>query len=843
MIKFHSIPTWFFDKIILEYPKLVIICFLVVTSFLGYKTKDFKLDASAETLVLEDDKDLRYSRLINSRYGENDFLFVTYTPRKDLFSDNALTKLKQLRGELRELKSVSSVVSILDVPLLESPPVPIKELASNVQTLESATVDKRLAKIELSKSPIYQNLLISPDLKTAALQINFPIDETYRDLLTRRNRFREKQADGPLSDTQKAEFEKVTRQFQNHRDMMRESRHKDIVEIRAIMDNYRQDAKIFLGGVSMIADDMVSFIKNDLKIFGIGVFFFLIVTLSIIFRKLRWVMLPMLCCGFSAISMMGLLGLFGLEVTVISSNFISLQLIITMAITIHLIVRYRELSQKDPEADQRKLVYDTVRLMLRPCLYAGLTTMAGFGSLLLCNILPVITFGWMMIAGITVSLFVTFLLFPAGVMLLNKETVKPKFDVKFSLTSILAKFTQGHGTMITVISCIAFIISAVGISKLVVENSFIDYFKHTTEIYQGMKMIDRDLGGTTPLDVIVEIEKPEALSPATTSGTDTGNTDEFAEFDEFDKVIDNDKYWFTSEKMDHVKKIHDYLDGLPETGKVLSIGTMMQIAEKLNSGKPLDNFKLALLYSELPAEFKNIVLNPYVSLEHDQVRFSIRIIDSEKSLKRNELLKRIHNDLIGKLGLKEKNVHLTGMLVLYNNMLQSLFNSQILTLGITVLALICMFLILFRSLKIALIAIFPNLLSIGVVLGFMGWLKIPLDMMTITIAAISVGIAVDDTIHYIHRFKQEFKVDQNYINAVHRSHGSIGYAMYYTSLTIIIGFSILVLSNFIPSIYFGLLTGLAMFIALISALTLLPQLIVFFKPFGPEPVSLTEAKT
>jgi len=848
MIKFHSIPTWFFNRIILEYPRLIIICFLVVISFLGYKAKDFTLDASAETLILEDDKDLRYSRQISSRYGENDFLFVTYTPKDDLFSDNALAKLKQLRDELRKLKSVSSVVSILDVPLLESPPVPIKELASSVQTLESPTVDKRLAKIELSKSPIYQNSLISPHLKTTALQVNFPIDKIWRDLLTRRNHFREKQVDGSLSTAEKAEFEIVTRQFQNHRDIMRESRHKDITKIRAIMDNYRQDANLFLGGVSMIADDMVSFIKNDLKIFGIGVFIFLIVTLSIIFRKLQWVILPMLCCGFSAISMMGLLGLFDWEVTVISSNFISLQLIITMAVTIHLIVRYRELSQKNPQADQRELVYDTVRLKLKPCLYAGLTTIAGFGSLLLCNILPVITFGWMMIAGITVSLFVTFMLFPASVMLLNKETVKPKLDVKFSLTSILAKFTQRHGSLIMVISCIAFMISAMGISKLVVENRFIDYFKHTTEIYQGMKVIDRNLGGTTPLDVIVEIEKPESsLSPDASSDKspdkskdaskeNTESADEFAEFDEFDKAIDDDKYWFTSEKMDQVKKIHDYLDGLPETGKVLSLGTMMKIAEKLNSGKPLDNFKLALLYSELPAEFKNIVLKPYVSVENNQVRFSIRIIDSEKSLKRNELLKRIHNDLIGKLGLKEKNVHITGMLVLYNNMLQSLFNSQILTLGITVLALMCMFLILFRSIKIALIAILPNLLSIGVVLGFMGWLKIPLDMMTITIAAISVGIAVDDTIHYIHRFKQEFKIDQNYFKAVHRSHGSIGYAMYYTSLTIIIGFSILVLSNFIPSIYFGLLTGLAMLIALIAALTLLPQLIVLFKPFGPEPV-------
>ncbi len=836
MIKFHSIPTWFFDRVILEYPKLVIICFLVVTSFLGYKAKDFKLDASAETLMLENDKDLRHSRLINSRYGQNDFLFMTYSPENDLFSNRSLAKLTRLRDELRQLKFIASVATILDVPLLESPPVPIKELSANIQTLESPAVDKELAIIELGGSPIYRNLLVSPDLKTAALQINFPIDKTFEALIIRRDQLRDKQAEGSLTETEIAELKKVTNRLQKHRDMMREKRHRDIATIRGIMDNYRQGAELFLGGVSMIADDMISFIKNDLKVFGLGVFFFLVVTLSIIFKKPRWIFLPMFCCAFSAISMIGFLGMFGWEVTVISSNFISLQLIITMAITIHLIVRYRELLQENPETEHRKLILDTASLMLKPCLYTGLTTIAGFASLLFCNILPVITFGWMMIAGIIVSFAVTFLLFLAGVTLLKKGTPPVRLSLKFSFTSILARFTEANGPLIMVISFLAFIISAIGISKLVVENSFIDYFKNTTEIYQGMKVVDQNLGGTTPLDVIVEFNEPGESAPIAASGTDQKNEDEFDEFDEFDKAIDDDKYWFTSEKMNQVKKIHDYLDGLPETGKVLSLGTMMKIAEKLNDGKPLDNFKLALLYSELPDEFKNIVLTPYVSIEHNQVRFSIRIKDSEKTLKRNEFLKRMQHDLTVKLGLNKDNVHLSGIMVLYNNMLQSLFNSQILTLGITVMALMGMFLILFRSLKISFIAIFPNLLSIGVVLGVMGWLNIPLDMMTITIAAISVGIAVDNTIHYIHRFKQEIKVDGNYIKTVHRCHGSIGYAMYYTSITIIIGFSILVLSNFIPSIYFGLLTGLAMLIALIAALTLLPQLIVLFKPFGPEPI-------
>jgi predicted RND superfamily exporter protein len=834
MAIFSSLITRFFDKVIIERPKLIILLIVAAVAFLGYQAKNFRLDASSETLVLENDKDLRYSRLINSRYGLQDFLVMTFAPKDDLFSDKALANLSHLCDEIRALKGVSSVLSILDVPLLESPPVPIKELAVNIQTLKSPTVDKALARAEFENSPLYRNLLVSSDLKTTSLLIYFPVDEVYKDLLIRRNQFREKKATKGLSAKEAVEFKKVVKQFDLHRDRMRKKRHQDIVEIRAIMDNFRQDAELFLGGVSMIADDLISFIKNDLKVFGLGVLFFLILTLGIIFKKIRWVFLPMLCCAFSAISMIGLLGLFGWEVTVISSNFISLQLIITMAITIHLIVRYRELCIKNPEAEQRELVLDTVKLMGKPCLYAALTTIAGFGSLLLCDILPVINFGWMMSAGILVSLVMTFLLFPSVSMLMPKVTMSNNKKSHFSLVPLLARFTEAHGTMILVASGIALILSAVGITRLTVENSFIDYFKHTTEIYQGMRLVDQDLGGTTPLDVIVDLEKTEVTEPAATSESSMKMNDEFEEFDEFDEAQSQDKYWFTSDKMARVIKIHDYLDSLPETGKVLSLGTMVKIAEKLNGGKPLDDFQLALLYTKIPLKFRDMALSPYLSLANDQVRFSIRVRDSEKSLKRNQLLKKINYELVNKLGLKQDRVHLSGMLVLYNNMLQSLFRSQILTLGVVILALIVMFTILFKSIKIAFIAIFPNLLSIGIVLGVMGWLNIPLDMMTITIASISVGIAVDDTIHYIHRFAQEIKIDQNYIRALHRCHGSIGHAMYYTSVTIIIGFSILILSNFIPSIYFGLLTGLAMFIALIAALTLLPQLITVFKPLGPE---------
>ncbi len=834
MTKRHLLLTAFYDKLILNYPGIIIVCILAAIAFLGYKARDFKLDASAETLLLESDEDLRYSRLIKSRYGGYDYLLMTYTPRADLFSDEVLEDLAQLKKELIQIDSVSSVVTILDIPLLESPPVPVKELIANLQTLQSPTVDRELARAELQNSPLYRNLLVSPDLKTTAIQINFWTDAVYANLIARRDRILIKQTLSPLTSAEIAEFKRVTAELKKGRDERKEVRHRDIARIRAIMDNHRQEAQLFLGGISMIADDLISFIKKDLKIFGIGVLFFLIVALGVIFKSKRWVIIPILCCAFSAIAMMGLLGMFDWQVTVISSNFISLQLIITMAITIHLIVRYRGLALSNPGAAHRDLIAETIRVMITPCLFAALTTIAGFGSLLLCNILPVRTFGWMMIAGICVSMGITFLLFPAGLMLVAKKAPRAKKEPKYSLTAALARLTDRFGKSVLVVSAVLFILSAVGISKLVVENSFIDYFKDSTEIYQGMKVIDQQLGGTTPMDVIVELEaggmSPSEKNPAEKTGDEEG----FDEFEEFEKKIEDGRYWFTADRMALVKRIHDYLESVPEIGKVLSLGTMLKIAESMNNGKPLDNFQLALLYGELPDRFKRLVLEPYVSVKHSQLRFSVRIRDSQKSLNRDALLKQIRTDLTGKLGLREENVHLTGLLVLYNNMLQSLFESQILTLGVVVLMLLAMFILLFKSFKLALIALVPNLLAISVVLGFMGWMKIPLDMMTITIAAISIGIAVDNTIHYIYRFKNEFKISQNYLKTMHYCHGSIGYAMYYTSVTIIIGFSILAFSSFLPTIYFGLLTGLAMLIALLAALTLLPQLLITLKPFGPQ---------
>lgn len=831
-----------YDRWILEYPRLVITLIILLVAFLGYEARKLEVDASAETLVLEDDKDLRLTREVNARYGSPDYLIITYSPKEDLLLPSTLKNIKALKDELTALEGVKSVVSILDVPLLESPPMPVKEMVKNVRTLESPETDMELAKKEFLTSPIYRNLMVSPDFKTTALQVNLPEDELFRTLLNRRNKLKEKLKDGDISEPEKLELRQVLVNFKIHRDKLRIKQHDNIARVRKIMDGYRHEADLFLGGVSMISDDLITYVKNDLKIFGTGVMLFLVVTLWIIFRQLRWILIPLLCCLFSVVSTSGLLGMFSWEVTVISSNFISIQIIITMAVTIHLIVRYRELLAANPDSDQRQLILDTVTSMAKPCFYAIITTMAGFSSLILCNILPVINFGWMMSAGIGVSLVLTFLIFPTVLILMKKRPANTAFENHFILTKLLARFTESNGKLILWLSGSLLLLSIVGGSMLIVENSFIDYFKDSTEIYQGMSVIDRQLGGTTPLDVVVDFRDDEpdsnpgpAQDPLQGNSEDSLSDDEFDDFEEeFEAEKGKAQYWFTSRRMEEVEKIHDYLDSVPETGKVMSLGTMLKVGRTINKGESLDNFKLALVYNELPERFRKIILTPFVSVEDNQVRFSIRVRDSDKELRRNELLKRIRRDLSTKLGLSEERVKLTGLLVLYNNMLQSLFNSQILTLGAVVAVLMFMFMVLFRSFKISFIAIAPNLLSVGTVLGFMGLVGIPLDMMTITIAAISVGIAVDDTIHYIHRFRKEFAISGNYMETMHRCHRSIGYAMYYTSVTIVIGFSILVFSNFIPSIYFGMLTVLAMLIALISALTLLPQLIITLRPFGPE---------
>lgn len=822
-----------YHNYIIRYSKLVLAVLAIVIVMMVSWASHLEIDASAETLLLQNDKDLEFSRDVAKRFEAQDILVVTYSVKDDLLNQKNIDNIKELSSKISKVRIVESINNIINVPLLQSPVKPIKELVKDVPNLESKGMDKELAKKEFLTSAIYKKNLVSPDFKTCAISVNLKRDNKYFELLKDRDKYSKLKLDRKLSRVEQLEYNEASLKLKKYREKLRLINHKSIVDIREILTNFMQkhpDIELHLGGVEMIADDMVEFVKSDLTTFGVLIILLLLIVLYILLKAVEWVVVAVVIATISLIITSGLLGLFGWEITVVSSNFISLQLIMNISLIVHLVIKYKELHVEHPEETQRNLVVNTVVSMSKPSFFVVITTIAGFSSLVFSNILPVINFGWMMSIGIVVSLISTFLLFPIILMLFGKRDVN-ETDVDSELiVHKIANIAYNYKKSILFTSLLVVLFSITGSTKLRVENSFIDYFKEDTQIYQGMSLIDNKLGGTTPLDVVLTFKegKSEVVSASVVQEEDEELDmfeDEFGEESEEDKQ----KYWFTQSKMQTIKKVHDYLDSLEPIGKVLSLATMGDVIKVLNEGEDADGLMLALLYKELPQKYKKIILSPYVDINSNQVRISTRIIDSMPKLERDLLIKKINSDLAEMLDANYEEFRLSNILIMYNNMLQSLFDSQIKTIGIVVLILFAMFLVLFRDLKIAIIAIIANTIPVSVIFGFMGWLDIPLDMMTITIAAISIGIAVDDTIHYTYRYINEYKESSgNAKVSLYNAHGSIGRAMFYTSAIIIIGFSVLVLSNFLPTIYFGLLTIMAMFMAIVADLLLLPVLLLMF---------------
>ena len=814
-----------YKKIIINYSKTTLVFILLILSFFLFFSKNFKLDASSDALLLEGDKDLQYLREVNERYGSKDFLVLTYSPVLDFSNNETIINLEFLKSKIKKLSWVESVVTINDVPLLQSTEEPLMERLKNYKTLSHPDINKKRGFEEILNSPIYKNYVISEDGKTSGIVIYIKKDVKLSQFIKIKNDYFKQKNKENLNKAEKEKYNLFLKEYESYKSLYNIENHKNINEIRSVIDKYGEDAKIHLGGIPMIADDMMSYIKNDIIIFGVGVFLFIILTLWIVFRNIKWVAIPLLGCSVSVAIMVGLLGLLGWKVTVISSNFISLMLILNMAMNIHFTVRFLQIKKEFSNLSNEEGVLETCNKMFKPILYTVLTTICAFLSLIFSGIKPIIDFGWMMTLGLTVSIFVTFFLLPSLLNIFAKnETITVKESEKSKITSWLSNFSQNNTKFIFSSTLLIIVLSVFGISKLQVENSFINYFDKKTEIYKGMKKIDDELGGTTPLDVIIKfpiVEKKDS-------------DDEYSDWDEDNKIEENKAtYWFTRNKIDKIIKVHNYLDSLPEIGKVISFASIIEVAEDLNK-KALQSLEIAVLYSKIPDEIKKEIITPYISVKENEARINIRIKDSTKDLRRNDLINKIKDELNTKLGLSKDEYRLTGVLILFNNLLQSLFKSQILTLGVVMLGISSMFLILFRNLKLSFIGVVPNFIAAFFILGIIGMLGIALDMMTITIAAITIGIAVDNSIHYIYRFREEFEKIKNYKLTIDRCHNTVGVAILNTSITIVFGFSILILSNFIPTIYFGVFTGLAMLLALISVLTLLPKLIMTLKPFGAE---------
>ena len=810
-------------KFILNKPLAVM--FFIVAVFLSASIglKNFKLDASSDALVIEGDEAFKIYREAGETFGNSDFLIITYTPKVDLFSPYSLTTIKNLSNQLERLPRVQSVLSILDAPIFFQPKVPLADLMDNLKTLETKDIDLAAAKEEILNNPVYSELIISPSGDTTAIQVTIEENPLYRELIRKRYELLDV---ANFSSSHQNELRDINQQISKINEDEAKDRADLIAQIRALLIQNSDKGTLFLGGASMIATDMMSFIKSDLAIFGAGVAIIFCLMLYLFFQNIWFVVLPLTNAFVTTAFTASVLGLMDWKISVISSNFIALLLILTISLTVHVLVRFTEVSRNSDSVEEA--ILQSLNQMIVPCLFAALTTGIAFLSLIMGDIKPVIEFGKMMSVGMIFAFIFTFTFLPSLMKLVIKSTSTHSLDFINKIPTKLAFFTIYQGKFIAVFSIFISVTLVYGISKLEVENRFIDYFSPDTEIYQGMLLLDQELGGTATLDILIDQPDAEIFDELDFEGDDLFEDDLFE-----DESSNASGYWWNATSLAKLEKIHDYLDEIPEMGKVLSVASGIKLARMINDNNELNDLELALLRSVLPEDIKKTLLYSYINEDDSRVRISARVLESAKTLNRNELLEKIKYDLVNKFDLSKDQIQITGLAVLYNNMLQSLFSSQIKSLGIVFSVIGLMMLLLFRSIKITLIALTPNLITAGSVLGLLGFLNIPLDIMTITVAAISVGMAVDNTIHYLYRYKTEVKNrsltnDQRVLN----SHETVGRAVFYTATTIAAGFSIFALSSFTPTVLFGLFTAFALLVSFFTSLTLLPFLLKSFNAFS-----------
>ena len=829
-------------RMLVSAPKLSLALALILCAFLCAFVPKLAIDASTQTLLLENDKDLELWRDITKRYKIPNTLIIAYTPNSDLLSESSISTLAALSKDLAQIKGVKSVFSMLDAPLLLSSGLKFSDLLGTIPTLKDSNASKEAIKAEFLSSPFYKNSLVSSDFKTTALLLTLEPNPGYNEFITSITALENTLKNSENNATAKTLLKEQRAAFKAYRDELRIAEHEQIAQIRQVIAKYNQNSQtriphqdefsnsqtriphqasssqLFLGGINMIADDMIAFVRSDLATYGLATLLLCSLCLFVYYLQLRYVFLAIFICLVCVGVASGLFGLLGFEITVISSNYIALQLIITLSVVIHLINSYREFFRKKSSFSQKAIVYLALKERMSPCFFAIFTTIIGFISLVFSDIRPIISLGVMMSASITLSLIFSFWLFGSIMSLLSKKSVNTAFERYFSLTTLCAKIALNLRArkVVFAISALGLCVGLWGISKLSVENSFIGYFKENTDIYKGMELIDNKLGGTVPLDIIISFKKDK--KEPRNSSLDDEFADEFASSDAA-------QYWFNERRMSVLKSVNEYLKNKEFIGSVSSLADLLEVGKELNEGRELDALALALIYSSLSGERRELILTPFVSIENDELHFSVRTLDSDPRLKRAEFLRTLQSELNELVG-ENAQVKISGAMKLYTNMLDSLFSSQINSLGFVLLAFFATFWLIFASLRLAIIAICINILPLICVLGAMGLAGLSLDIMSITIGSISLGIGVDSAIHYIYRYKRELAHFKDSKKAIIASHASIGYALYYTSFAVFIGFGVMISSNFWPTIYFGALTDLVMFFMLASSLILLPSLLL-----------------
>ncbi len=580
---------------------------------------------------------------------------------------------------------------------------------------------------------------------------------------------------------------------------MEATRIDEIEQIREMVDGFSDKGEFYLGGNNLLAFELINIIKSDLVVFGLAILVIVSILLFYFFRAFRWLVIPLVCCACSVVTTIGLLGALGLKVTVISTNVIALQIILALAIIIHLIVQYQELLAEGQYDSETDLVLKAVKLKFKPCFYAGLTTSIGFGSLIFSGVQPIISFGWMMVVAMFVTMVVSLLLFPALLLVFFQDTPDVKRHPRISATlAWLASISKNQGKLVVVVSTIALVVGLAGCLRLSAETSFLNYFSESTDVHRELSFIDQQFGGSTPFDVLYSVPEKEQ---------------------EQDLLL-------TAEAVQSLTSIHNMLDDQEAIGNVTSIADFTRIAKTV-MGKPLTEYELTALYKTLDPQLRQDLFGDYYAQGVHQTRISTRIADTTEGLNREAFINELRQNMAD-LGVSEEDYEFTNLFVLYQDILARLVDSQLKTIIIVYAAIAIVLLAVFKSLKVALICLVPNAIATALIMGLMGWAAIPLDLMTLTIAAVAMGISIDDTIHFTHRYLERIETGKG--EPIEDTFLSVGYALVYTTIVIAVGFSALMFSNFVPSVLFGLLTSVAMLLALATDLSVLPVLLKRFVP-------------
>tara|TARA_R110002050_G_scaffold276633_2_gene421893 strand:+ start:558 stop:2960 length:2403 start_codon:yes stop_codon:yes gene_type:complete len=780
---------------------LLCVIFTIITVALAWQARKFEINASADTLLVDNNKHFLLTQLANQRYGSEEFILIAYKPKVDsVFDEKTLTMVADISKKITEIDRVKKVNSIVNVPIFTA----TNNVSADVNKLtwEEQKFPKDKLLLSLKNHPLYEDLLINREQTALSLQVIFKNNPELSQLNNKIINIKKNLLTRELNEQEQKTVTELKKQRANLNKKLEEKRINEIEEIRALLKPYQNDGEFYLGGNNLLSYELIKIIQNDLVLFGSAILCLVILILSYLFRQLSWVLLPIVCCATSVIITVGLLAALEFKVTVISANVFALQIILSLAMIIHLIVHYQELVTKHKDWSHKKLVLKTIMQKINPCFYAGLTTTIGFGSLIFSGVQPVISFGWMMVVAMLVSFFVSLVFFPALLIaFFGKQSHVAKHKVVEKSMAWLATTVGEQPKKIIVVS---FILTAIGLGGcllLTAENSFLNYFDESTDVRKELTFIDKQFGGSTPFDLLYDIPQDQIKQ---------------------DLII-------SADAVQTITSIQNMLVEQKAIGAITSLSDFTKIAQVVN-GKPLTEYELTALYKSLDADLQQDLFGAYFSKKDNQVRISMRVQDSTENLNRADLLATIHKELAA-LGIEKEEYTLTSLFILYENILSRLVDSQILTLIIVYSAMAITLMIIFSSFKVALIALVPNFITTSVIMGVMGIFAIPLDLMTITIAAVAMGISMDDTIHYVHRYLDEFKATDHKNNKsdkedyVLKTNVSVGYALIYTTTIIVVGFGSLVFSNFVPSMLFGLLTSVAMIVALLTDITTLPVML------------------